>query len=187
MLIVLSLALVGPAVWNDYLRHADDLRRMAIEDGAGVWHRTISLFVFARRLGADVPMAYAMQAAVALAAAAIVARAWLRDVPAPTRYALLVLGTFLATPYLQDYDMVVGAFVVVWLMASSEAAPHLRRPALIACALILIVPLFAAMLANTTGPRARSAVPDPRFLLAARVAFDERLWRTRRAAASPRS
>lgn len=174
VLIVLSVALVGPAVWSDYLRHADDLRRMAIEDGAGVWHRTISLFVFARRLGADVPMAYAMQAAAALAAAAIVARAWLRDVPAPARYALLVLGTFLATPYLQDYDMVVGAFVAVWLMASSEAASHVRRSALIACALIMIVPLFAAMLANTTGLALGALFLLPGFLLAARAAFDER-------------
>lgn len=174
VLIALSIALVGPAVWHDYLRHADDLRRMAIEDGAGVWHRTISLFVFARRLGADVPTAYLIQAAVALAATAVVALAWLRDAPAPARCTLLVLGTFLATPYLQDYDLVVGAFVVAWLMASCEAAPHLRRTALIACALLLIVPLLAATLANTTGLALGALFLLPGFLFATRVAFAER-------------
>lgn len=171
VLIAASFALVGPAVWTDYLRHADELRHMAVEDGVGAWHRTISLFVLARNLGADVPAAYAVQAAVALAAAAIVALAWLRDVSAPARYVLLVLGTFLATPYLQDYDMVVGAFVVVWLTASSEAASHLRHPVLIACALILIVPLFAAMLANTTGLALGALFMIPAFVLEVRFAF----------------
>src|SRR6185369_16944888 len=127
LLIALSLALVGPAVWADYLHHADLLRRMAIEHGAGVWHRTISVFVLTRHLGADVAAAYTVQALVAASAAAIVALAWWRDAPANMRYTLLVLGTFLATPYVQDYDLVVGAFVVVWLMAMSQAAPWLRK------------------------------------------------------------
>jgi arabinofuranan 3-O-arabinosyltransferase len=171
LLIALSVALVGPGVWSDYLHHADDLRRVAIEHGAGVWHRTISVFVLARNLGADVATAYATQALTGAVAAVIVALAWWRDAPASVRYTLLVLGTFLATPYLQDYDIVVGAFVVVWLMATSQAAPHLRKPAFIASALILVLPLFASILANATGIALGALFMIPAFVLAARVAL----------------
>jgi hypothetical protein len=171
LLIVFSLALVGPAVWADYLHHADLLRRMAIEHGTGVWHRTISVFVLARHLGAGVASAYVVQALAAAAAAAVIAVAWRREAPASVRYALLVLGTLLATPYLQDYDMVVGAFVVVWLMAMSQTSPQVRTLAPFAPALILIVPLFASILANTTGIALGALFLIPGFVLAARAAL----------------
>ncbi len=173
LLIALSVTLVGPGVWSDYLHHADDLRRLAIEHGTGVWHRTISVFVLARNLGADVATAYATQALTGAMAAIIVALAWWRDAPASVRYTLLVLGTFLATPYLQDYDMVVGAFVAVWLMTMSQAAPHLRKPAVLASALILVVPLFASILANATGIALGALFLIPAFVLVARVALFE--------------
>jgi hypothetical protein len=147
------------------------LRRLAIENGAGVWHRTISLFVLARHLGASVPEAYAMQIAAALAAAAVVALAWSGNAAAPIRYALLVLGSFLATPYLQDYDLVVGAFVVVWLVTSCEVVRDLRQPARIASALILIAPLAASVLVNTTGIALGALLLIPGFAVAARFAF----------------
>lgn len=173
-LIALSIALFGTDVWGGYLRHADRLRHVAIEDGAGVWHRTISLFVFARRLGADVPTAYLVQIIAGLTAAAAVAVAWFRDAPLPVRGALLVLGTFLATPYLQDYDMVIGAFIAVWLMNAADLAHMPRRPALIATALVLIVPLVAALLANTTGLSLGALFLVPAFWLMARRASGER-------------
>lgn len=173
LLIALSIALVGPSVWGDYLQHADGLRRMAIEHGAGVWHRTISVFVLARHLGADVAAAYAIQALAAATAAAIVAVAWWREAPANVRYTLLVLGTFLATPYLQDYDLVVGAFVAVWLMTASQLVAQLRNSAVVASALILVVPLFASILANATGIAFGALFLIPGFALAAWVALFE--------------
>lgn len=173
LLITLSLALAGPAVWADYLHHADILRRMAIEDGAGVWHRTISVFVLARHLGADVATAYATQTLAAAVVAAVVALAWWRDAPANVRYALLVLGTLLATPYVQDYTLVVGAFVVVWLIAMSQAASHSRKLAVTASVLILVVPLFASIFANTTGIAFGALFLIPGFALAACAALFE--------------
>ena len=41
------------------------LRHLILEDGTGVWHRMLSVFVAARRLGADVPTAYFVQAIAA--------------------------------------------------------------------------------------------------------------------------
>jgi arabinofuranan 3-O-arabinosyltransferase len=173
-LVLLSVALFGADAWADYLRHASILRTMAIEDGSGVWHRTISLFMFVRRLGADVPTAYLVQIVAGLMAAAVVAVAWFRDAPLPVRGTLLVLGTFLATPYLQDYDMVVGAFVAVWLVSASDLAHVPRRLAVAAAASILIVPLVASPIANAAGLALGALFLIPAFVLMARLAFGER-------------
>ena len=91
------------------------LRTVILEDGTGVSHRMVSVFVFARHFGAGAAMSYGWQAVGALVAAVFIARSWWRDEPAHIRNAVLIIGTCLATPYLQDYDLVFGAFVVVWL------------------------------------------------------------------------
>ena len=172
-LVVASVLLLGPEIWRDYLQIATILRQTILEQGAGGWHRLVSVFVSARLLGADVLSAYVAQAAVGLVAAGVVALAWFRDAPAPIRYALLVLGTFLATPYLLDYDMVVGAFVAVWLTRPENVVHHSQRTVLITVGLVLIAPLFAALLTNTTGFALGPLFVIPAFVLAARAALGE--------------
>lgn len=108
-LLLATLLMFGPDIWRDYSNIVSVMRTAILEDGTMSWHRMVSVFMFARRLGADMQAAYAIQAAVGFIAAGVVAFAWLRDVPAPIRKSLLVLGTLLATPYLQDYDTVVCA------------------------------------------------------------------------------
>jgi hypothetical protein len=146
------------------------LRHLILEEGVGVWHRMLSVFVFARRLGLGVPASYAVQAIAALIAAAVVALAWWRDVAAPARNALLVLGTMLATPYLQDYDLVIGAIVVAWLTGFSTAA-EMPRPLLIAAGLILVAPFVAALLAKLTGLEYGPLFIAPAFIIAAQASF----------------
>jgi hypothetical protein len=109
-----------------------------------------------------------VQAVVAVPVIIVVALAWFRDSPAAARYALLVLGTWLVTPYLQDYDLVIGAFVVLWLR---ELYPDLPRPVLISAGLILILPFVAAVLANLTGFAFGPLFIAPAFILVARTAL----------------
>lgn len=152
LLVAASIVLFGPQLWLDYARNLSLLRALILEDGTGVWHRMFSVFVFARRLGADVGSAYALQAAFAAASAFIVARSWWRDDPAPLRNALVIVGTCLATPYLQDYDLVMSAFVVVWLQQMREQDAELRQPWIVAAiAVMLLFPLLGAELARSTG------------------------------------
>ncbi len=169
-LVAASVFAFGPEIWTDHLASVSKLRQWILEDGKDVFHRMLSVFVAARRLGLDVPTAYAIQAAVAVSAAAMVAVAWYRDAPAPIRYSLAVLGTFLATPYLQDYDLVVGAFVVAWLFATPGRFP--QRPAMIASALILLAPIFAAPVGKMTGIVLGPLFLVPAFLLVAGMAPD---------------
>ena len=153
LLVAASVALFGLQCWLDYLHNLDFLRAAILEDGAGVWHRMVSVFVFARRFGADVQTAYIMQAVFAALAAIVVARSWWCDDSAPIRNALVIMGTCLTTPYLQDYDLVMSAFVVVWLKQAGEGEEaRIPQTAIVAAmAAMLLVPLFAAPAAKATG------------------------------------
>ena len=170
VLVAASVLLFGTALWSAYFAHATVLRHIILEDGTGVWHRMVSVFVFARRLGANVPVAYAAQAIVGVIAAAVVAAAWYSEAARPAKYALLVLGTCLATPYLQDYDLVVGVFVVVWLAALCPALLP-EKPMMIGAGLILLLPFVAAPLARVAGLALGALLLLPVFVIAARAAF----------------
>jgi hypothetical protein len=153
--------LFGIGLWADYLENVVVLRGLILEDGTGVWHRMMSVFVAGRRIGADVTAAYAIQAVMALLVAIVVVLLWRRrDCPAALKYAALVLGTCLATPYLQDYDLVVGAFVAVWICQAMLDRPRL---ALASAGGVLLLPLFGASVARMTGLAIGPAVLMPAF------------------------
>jgi hypothetical protein len=175
-LVAASVLAFGPEIWIEYAASASKLRQWILEDGKDTFHRMLSVFVAMRRLGLDVFAAYAIQAAVAVAAATIVAAAWYRDAPAPIRYSLAVLGTFLATPYLQDYDLIVAAFVVAWLFATPGRFP--QTPVTIVSALILLAPIFAAPVGKMTGIVLGPLFLIPAFLMVAGMAPD--IFRPRR-------
>jgi hypothetical protein len=150
-LVAASCAAFGAHRWLEYGNNATILRTAILEDGTGGWFRMASVFVFVRQLGADVGLAYALQVASALGAAFFVARSWLRDDPANIRNAMVIVGTFLATPYLQDYDLLVGAFVAVWLQQEEAYSQIPLRWIRAAMALILLVPVATSPLGKATG------------------------------------
>jgi len=150
-LIAMSVAAFGIHPWLQYESNLSLLRAAILENGAGVSHRMVSVFVFVRRLGADVGPAYALQAACALTAAFFVARSWLRDDPSPIRNAMVIVGTCVATPYLQDYDLVMGAFVVAWLHMEDGRSPIPAQWIRLAQAMILLLPLVTAPLGKFLG------------------------------------
>ena len=172
--IVASLICFGPEVWRDFLREIAILRQVILEDGTGVWHRMVSVFVTARRLGADVTTAYVIQALAAGLAGIAVAVVWFRGASLGVRNAVLVLGTCLATPYLQDYDLVIGALVVAWLAHEPNLSHTLERPLYIASALVLLLPLFAAPIATLTWLAVGPFFLLPAFLIAVQLGFGER-------------
>jgi Glycosyltransferase family 87 len=152
LLVAASTVLFGPQCWLDYAHNLAVLRAVILEDGAGVSHRMLSVFVFARHLGAGVQTAYVLQAGFAAFAAFIVARSWWRDDSAHIRNALVIMGTCLVTPYLQDYDLVMGAFVVVWLKQAGEQQARVPAAGIVAAmAVMLVLPFVSASLAKATG------------------------------------
>ena len=171
-LVAISLLWPGLSLWPDYLRNLGVLRQIVLEDGTGVWHRFVSVFVAARRLGAPVDVAYAIQALTgAVALFAVAAVWWRKDAPLNVKFAVLLAATCLTTPYLQDYDMVFGTLIVVWLWQ----APGYERAMPIAAGLLLTLPLVAAALANITGLCLGPLFIAPIFVLAVRIGLQRNL------------
>jgi len=168
-LVALSAIFFGTEIWVDYFRNLDLLRYWILEDGSGVWHRFVSVFVAARRLGASVETAYLVQGIAAVLAGIAVGLVWFRNSPAGVKNAVVLLGTCLATPYLQDYDLVFGALVAAWLWQAPVVAGNAERALNIAAGLLLLLPLFAAALANLTGFSFGPAFIVPIFVVALRM------------------
>jgi arabinofuranan 3-O-arabinosyltransferase len=162
--------LFGAEIWAEYFRNATVLRHVILEDN-GVVTRMVSVFVAVRPLGASVETGYIIQAVFALIACVAVAAVWLKDAPAGIRNAVLLLGTCLATPYLQDYDLVFGVLVVAWLWQQPIERYPSDRALQIAAALFLVLPLVAAPLAHLTLLTYGPLFVLPLFALAVRAGF----------------
>ena len=143
-LIAIAALCFGLDIYSDYLQQLTRLRHMLLEGAvADPWSRMISVFVVVRRLGADVPQAYTVQALFAAIAALAVGVAWFRGASFGVRNGLLVLGTCMATPYLQDYDMVFGALVIAWLWQDAGVRAQIpESPLFLASAALLLLPMF---------------------------------------------
>ena len=173
-LVAIAAICFGPDIFADYFGLLATVRHLILEDGTGVWHRMLSVFVAARRLGADVPTAYFVQAIAAALAALAVAAVWFRGASFGVRNATLLLGTCLATPYLQDYDLVFGALVVVWLGQDADVRRIPELPLFLANAALLLIPLFTASLARLTGLALGPLFILPLFLIAVKSGLAKR-------------
>ena len=173
LLLAVSAVGFGTDVWGDYVRNLAVLRHMILENGTGVWYRFVSVFVAARRLGAPVETAYLIQVMAGAFAAVGMVLVWFRDAPAGIKNAVLVLSTCLATPYLQDYDLVFGALVVAWLWQCP--VPNASNWVLqISAGLLLLLPLVAAALAHLTGLALGPLFIAPLFVVALQMSFGAR-------------
>lgn len=96
-----------------------------VESGAVDPGKLVTTFAGLRLVGAALPVAYAGQAAAALAAAALLAVfAWRRP-RSPALGPLLVAASLLPSPYLLDYDLTLAAIPLAWLLAEARRGAFL--------------------------------------------------------------
>jgi len=89
-----------------------------LEAGLLFLHKMPTMFAATRLLGGTVSLAYALQAAVGLAAAAATIFVWYRRLGTPElRAALLAVALILISPYAYDYDLVVLALPIALVAA----------------------------------------------------------------------
>jgi len=117
LLAAASAAWLGVDMWLAFLRGVGH-QGLVLQEEPINWPRLPTVFAAARLLGAGILVAYAAQIVSALGAVAAVVTVWRRPVARQIRYAVLIVGMFLATPYAWDYDMVILTFAVAWLAAS---------------------------------------------------------------------
>ncbi len=114
-LVAASVVAFGWETWAAFLHHLPITQAMA-NQGAVPWGTMPTPYVFALALGAPVPAASGLQAAVALFAVICVWRAWRnRDAAFEAKAAVLVAGSLLVSPYLFYYDLLWAALAIAWL------------------------------------------------------------------------
>lgn len=145
LLLAATLPLYGIESWLAYARQAAMLKRVILEDGAGTWHRMLSVFVAVRHLGGPLAVAYVAQAVASGAVALTVALVWRREGASDRAKAVLAMGVLAGSLYVSDYDLVMAGLAAVWLW--TQAGAWLR----LAIAAVIVTPLVTAPLAMASG------------------------------------
>jgi alpha-1,2-mannosyltransferase len=111
----------GPDVWLDYVRKVMPYQQQAIIDaGKFGWVAVASPFVDAQRIGISADAAWIIQALASCSAFAMVVWTFWRKRDPVLSLALFVTATFLFTPYIFNYDMVVLGFVAARLRERTD-------------------------------------------------------------------
>ena len=112
-----SLIVLGAETWELYLSTTVPFQRFIMEQWTGALTQMVpSPFMAARLLDLGVPLGYAMQALSLLVAAAGVAWAFRGRVEQELQTATLLVATFLATPYIFNYDMTLLSVAIIYLV-----------------------------------------------------------------------
>ena len=145
-LMALSVLAFGWETWAGFLA-TSKLARAALEQELVGSAKMQSVFAAVRLWHGPVPAAYALQAAVALAAAAAVGLVFHRRRNDRGAAAALVAGTLLASPFLLDYDLMLMAVPLAWLFAQGarEGFRPWEKTGLLAA---FLLPAVSRMLAS---------------------------------------
>lgn len=111
----------GPHVWHAFYASTEFTRTVVLEQGNTGWHKIQSIFSWARMWGASVTVAYALQGTAMMALGAALVWLWRSGASFALKAAALCLATILATPYSLDYDMMILAPAIAFLVADGVA------------------------------------------------------------------
>ncbi len=149
VLVAVTTLCFGVETWRAFFTFAEYTRTVVLETGETGWHKIQSVFSLARMWGASVPLAYAVQGAVTLGAAAALVWLWRSRAAFALKAAALCIATILATPYSLDYDLMLLAPAIAFLALDGFArgfAPWEKT----ALAALWAVPLIARGVAQAT-------------------------------------
>jgi hypothetical protein len=149
---VMTLAVTfafGTEVWSAFLASGTFTRTVVLEQGGTGWYKIQSVFSWVRMWGGSIALAYAMQAAVTLALAAVLCWLWRSRASYALKAAGLLIGTLLATPYSLDYDLMLLAPAIAYLVSDGIARGFAPWEKTLLAAL-WIVPLVARSVPQAT-------------------------------------
>lgn len=149
VLIGVTTLLFGAATWIGFVWQSE-LQKELMEVNDVLWYRTQTVFLAIRLLGANVTIAYIVQACSALMAIGAVILVWRGSAARGIKAAVLIVATFLTVPYAWDYDMVVLSFPAAWLALAGIETGFLSWERL-AVLLLLVQPILTIKLTDLTG------------------------------------
>jgi alpha-1,2-mannosyltransferase len=144
----ISLLMFGTRTWAAFF-HALPVMTHQLLDGRIGFGKIQSVFAGARLLGFGPSPAYAVQTIAVLISGTIVVSIWLSHrVPFDIKAAALVAATPLVSPYVMDYDLVLLALPIAWVVRDGLQRGFLswEKPVLF---MTWMLPLFARWLALT--------------------------------------
>jgi hypothetical protein len=134
-------AVFGWQAWSDFFRSAQAFTEYLGVDAARHFFYQ-SVFAAVRLAGGGVAIAWIAQGVAATAAAAGVWRTWSGPASDAVKSAALVLGSLLATPHLSDYDLVLLALPIAFLVRDARERGE-RLPGTLTLLTAALVPPLA--------------------------------------------
>lgn len=111
----------GADIWAGFFEVMRAARIEVMEAGAIGFEKIQSVFAQARFLGAPVATAYALHGATLIGVALFVGQLWRGPARADVKAAGLIVASVLATPYAVDYDLVMLAPAMAFLIRDGVA------------------------------------------------------------------
>lgn len=106
----------GGAAWAAFVHWLPITGHVVLGKGDADFARLQSFYGLARAAGGEGTLAWTVQGAASLTAAAGVARIWLSRLPYDLKAATLAAAALIVTPYLYMYDLVAAAVAVAFLL-----------------------------------------------------------------------
>jgi hypothetical protein len=146
--------LMGLPLWLKFFEVLSLFNTVVVQNGEGdIWKAMPTVFALARRLGASLPAAYVLHAAVAVSAILATAILWARRARLEVRSAAAVVTTLLAQPYLVYYDLAWLILPIIYLCVDRArwGDGTLVEGVIIAFAWLLPIPSFLAIFKPSMG------------------------------------
>lgn len=145
-----TTVLFGTAVWHAFADSATFTRTVVLENGGTGWEKIQSLFSAVRMWGGSIDTAYTAQAILAVALAISIVWLWRSRAAFELKAAALAVASLLATPYVLDYDLLVLAITIAFLVRHGlNRGFHSYE--LLLLALAWIAPLLTRTIAGLSG------------------------------------
>ena len=139
-----SIALWGAGPWRAFIATLQTVGGTGLENSSEGLEKLQSVFAAVRLLGGGIDLAWALQAVFALIAAAAVVWVWRKPASLAIKGAVLSIASLMVTPYLFDYDLLILALPLAWLV-SLGLTDRGAKAILLATWLL---PLFSRMMAK---------------------------------------
>ena len=149
-LVIVSHLAFGPDIWWAFAASTETSRKLLLEQGDVGFEKLQSVFAAVRMWDGGISLAYALQGAVSLAALGSVARVWRSLCDHDLKAALLIVATLLGSPHVLDYDLLILAPAIAFLVSASTIRGF-RNYDISLLAFAWIVPLFARAVAGLIG------------------------------------
>jgi alpha-1,2-mannosyltransferase len=140
----------GPELWWAFAASTETSRKLLLEHGDVGFEKLQSVFAGARMWGGGISFAYIIQGAASFVAACSVAWIWRSSGDRDLKAALLMVATLLASPHVLDYDLMILAPAIAFIVTASSANGF-RNYEITLLATVWMVPLLARGVAGAAG------------------------------------